>query len=50
VQAVTRSWYQDDEVHFQAMVSPELIERGGRPEIYLITGTEGDRRLAHLPR
>ena len=49
VEAVTRTWYQDDEVHFQAMVSPEVIERGGSPEVYLVTGTEGDRLLTHLP-
>jgi Sulfatase len=50
VEAVTRTWYQEDEVHFQAMVPPKLIEGGGNPEIYLVTGREGERRLTHLPR
>jgi hypothetical protein len=49
VEALTRTWYQDDEVHFQAMVPPDLIEGGGSPEIYLVTGAEGDRLLTHLP-
>ena len=49
VEAVTRTWYQDEEVHFQALVPPEVIERRGSPEIYLVTGTEGDRLLTHLP-
>ena len=49
VEAVTRTWYQGEEVHFQAMVPPEVIEGGGSPEIYLVTGTEGDRLLTHLP-
>ena len=39
---LTRTWYQDDEVHFQAMVPPELVAGGGSPEISLVRGARAN--------